>query len=430
MADRKVFDELSGDYEKLIQAVNNPSERNYLLAMNEKRRAMFISKYRFDRNMNPENQSLDSILQLAVNHYRLIDGKYLDETVPVTLPYWSDGIRNTKYTRKQLFIYPDYMDGWYARPFHTDLFFNFIDKNKLFEELYKTPEDLGFIHYWIAKASTPEPFTNQITYDNDYPLSDEILKRMITLAETHPQGKSIDLNLIYLMLANRAFVRGDSATGLNYYRHFDKNNFAGSREKYEYLEKTWFMNQMKDLCVNLAWAGKYPEALDLAERFEKDFEKAFAYIFMAEKIYLDRTDPMAFVYLDSVFSKSKSIDFSQLAFGSNTSMDFRYDLILLLSRIGGRQLNALSNRFLAEIIQANKLGGVINRIWGLAETGNFYLAKSAIPTTLTETEDLITRSFIIWQASRKKEIAEGRQKWTALDEFFSHDSYYVLYRPF
>ncbi len=428
MADRKVFNEMADDYEKLIQATNNPSERNFLLAMNEKRRAMFISKYQYDRRLSPGTDSLNNLLQQAVDHYRLIDIKYLEESVPITLPYYNDGVRNPKYTRRQLFIYPDYMDGWYDRPYHTDLFFNFIDKNNLFEELYKTPEDLGLIHLWIAKAYGLEPSFGEITYDNNYPLSDEILKRVLNLADGHPQGKGIDQNLVCLMLANRAFDHGDTATGLNYYHRFDKNNFAGSREKYEYLEKTWFLNQLKDLCVNLALAGKQAEAVELAEKFENDGEKVFAYIVMAEKVYLTRTDPNAFVYLDSVFSKSNDIDFSQLAF--NGTLDFRNNLILLLSRIGGRQLNAFSNKILAEIIQGRKFDAVIYRVWGLAEDGNFYLAKTAIPSTLTELQDLVVRAFIIWQASRKKELAAGAQKWTAMDEFFTHNNHYIFYRSF
>ena len=430
MANRQVFNDLNDAYEKIINAIKDLSERNFLLAMNEKRRAMLSSKYQFDRNLKPDINSLDKIFQQAVDHYRLIDKKYLEETVPVNVLYWLAGMRNQKYTRRELFIYPDYMDGIYNLPYHTDLFFNFIDKNKLFEELYKTTEDLGTIHLWIATAYRLEPYFGQITYSNNYPISDEILKRVLNLAETHQQGKGIDQNLIVLMLANRAFESGDTATGWKYYQRFDKKNFAASREKYEYLEKTWFLNQLKNLCVNLAKAGKQTEAVELAEKFKQNFEKAYAYIFMAEKIYLDRTDPTAFVYLDSVLSKSKDIDFSQFNFGNdNRTKDFRNNLIQLLSRIGGRQLNSLSDKFLAEIIELNKLGAVSSRVRGLAEDGNFFLAKTSIPYTLTEFEDLVARVNIIWSASRKKELEAGNHKWTAMDEFVSHDRNYIFYRP-
>jgi len=429
LASREVFNALADDYEKLISEMKDPSGRNYFLAMNKKRRAMFISKYQFDRGLKTDLGSLENLLQDAVDHFRLVNKDSLEAEVSVTTSYFGDGIRKRNYKRKHLFIYPDYMEGWFSDTYHSDLFFNFIDKKNLFEEFYKTPEDMAFINFWVAKANEVKPGQAENSFDNIYPLSDATFTRILALAETHPQGKSIDLNLISLILANRAFGRGDVEAGMKYYHRFNKENFAASRDKYEYLEKTFFLNQLKDLCVNLVLAGKQTEAVDLAEKFEKDHEKAFAYIFMAEKLYLKQTDPTAFVYLDSVFSKSKDIDFSQLNFGSSQAIDIRFNLILLMSRIGGKQLNSLSNQFLADIIEQNKFFGVQCRVYGIAEEGNFYRAFTAIPSTLTETEDLSARSLILWQACRKKESGDGLKKWTAMDDFFTHDFNYIFYIP-
>ena len=144
---------------------------------------------------------------------------------------------------------------------------------------------------------------------------------------------------------------------------------------------------------------------------------------------MKQTHPAAFVYLDSVFSKSKEIDFSQFNFGFNQAIDFRYNLILLLSRMGGRPLNFHSNNFLAEIVEQNKFFGVLSRVYGIAEEGNFYRAKTALPSTLTESEELTARSFITWQACRKKESEKGEQKWTAMDEYITHDFNYIFFLP-
>lgn len=431
LAKREVFTALAEDYEKIIDTVKNSSVRNYLMALNKKRRAMFTHKYQFDRGLPSDNVYLDNLLQQAVDHIRLIDKIYLDTAMTaVTLPYYGDGIRNRQYKRRQMLIYPDYMDGWFSWTYHSDLFFKFIDKHNLFEEFYTTPQELGLIHFWIAKANEEKPFSNGgNAFDNNYPISDETLKRILTLAKTHSQGKSLDLNLISLILANRAFNRNDTVAGMEYYHLFNKENFAASRDKYEYLEKTFFLNQLKDICVNLSLAGKQKEAVELAEKFERDGEKAFAYIFMAEKLYLKQTEPTAFVYLDSVFSKSRDIDFSQFNFGANRAIDYRFNLILLLSRIGGKHLNSLSSGFLADIIDENKFDGVISRVYGIAEEGNFYRAKTAIPSTLTESQDLIARAFIVWQACHKREAEKGVQKWKAMDEFIIHDFNYIFYLP-
>jgi hypothetical protein len=430
LARREVFNDLADDYEKLIAGIEDPSQKNYTLAINKKRRAMFTYKYNYDRGLKIDLASLEKLLQEAVDHYRLVNKDSLEVAIPVTLPYYGDGVRNRNYKRKHLFIYPDYMEGWFSWTYHSDLFFNFIDKNNLFEELYTTPADLGMIHFWIAKAYEVKPFVNgDGTYDNNYPVKDETLIRILRLAETHPQRKGLDQNLVCLLLANRAFEKKDTVTAMNYYRRFNKENFAASRDKYEYLEKTFFMNQLKDLCVNLALTGRHDEAVQLAEKFEKDHEKAFAYVFMAEKIYMDQASPLAFVYLDSVFSKSKDVDFSQFNFGANQAIDYRFNLILLLSRIGGKELNAMSNSLLAEIIEGNKFFGTLSTVYGVAEEGNFYRAKTSLPSTLTETEELNARAFILWQACRKKESEEEAKNWAIMDEFITHDFNYIFFVP-
>jgi energy-coupling factor transporter ATP-binding protein EcfA2 len=429
LANRDVFNALADDYEKLIQDVRDPSERNYLLATNKKRRAMFTHKYFYDRGLSADVDQLEGLLEEAVDHHRKVDAGFLDESVSVTLPYFGDGVRIRNYKRRHLFIYPDYMEGWFSWTYHSDLFFNFISKNNLFNELYKTPEDLSFVHFWIAKAFEVKPFHQAKTFDNNFPISDEVLMKIISLSNGHPSGKSLDKNLIYLLLANRAFEKKDTVAGMNYYKGFDLDNFAVSRDKYEYLEKTFFLNQMKNLCVNLADAGKKEEAKQLAEKFEKDIEKTFAYIFMAEKVYMNQVSPDAFVFLDSALSKARGMDYSQFNFGAGQAIDFRFNLILLMSRIGGRELNSLSDFFLMDIIEQNKFNGIISKVYGVAEEGNFYRAFISIPSTLTESEDLISRALILWQACIKKESKEERKRWASMDDFFIHDLNYIYYLP-
>jgi hypothetical protein len=429
MANREVFDELSDDYEKLIAGEKDPSKRNYDLAVNEKRKAMFIDKYDFDRRIEPDTASLNKILLDAVDHFRQVDGKFLDEKISVTLPYYLDGIRKREYRRRDLFIYPDYMEGWFSNTYHSDLFFNFIDQHKLFREFYTTPEEAGYINLWVAKAYNLSPLQENNSFDNDYPLKDETLKRIVALSSELPQGGSLDLNLIYLMLTNRAFDRNDTSEAMKYYHQFNKENFSASRDKYEYLEKTFFLNQLKDLCVNLALAGDQEEATNLAEKFEQNHEKAFAYIFSAEKVYMKRKDPVAFVYLDSVLSKSKDVDFSNFDFGRNQALDYRFNLILLMSRIGGRKLNAMADNFLSDIIEQNKFGGILNHVYGVADEGNFYRARTGLPTTLTETEDLTARSYILWQACRKQDSEKGMLQWKTMDDYLTHDLDYIFFRP-
>ena len=429
LAKREIFNALSDDYEKLISGLTNQSEKNYLLAINKKRRAVYSSKYHFDRGLTPDTVLQDSLLSQAVDHYRKIDTAHLEQSISVTLPYYTDGIRTRQYKRRNLFLYPDYMEGWFSGTFHSDVFFKFLDKNKLFTELYTSPEDLSLIQTWVAKSKEVKPFADLKTYDNNYELSEETLKRVLAVADAHPMGSSFDRNLVNLMLSNRAFSRNDTTEGLYYYSRFNWDRLAASRDLYEYLEKTWFLNQLKELCTNLALAGRQNEAVKLAEQFEKDHEKAFAYIFMAEQVYMKQKSPDAFVYLDSVLAKSADTDFSQFNFGINQAIDFRFNLILLMSRIGGKKLNALSDNYLSDIIEQNKFFGVMSRVYGISEEGNFYRARTAMPSTLTETQELMGRAFIVWQAAKKREMETGEKQWTAMDEYITNDFNYIFYLP-
>ncbi len=429
LARREVFDALADDYEKLIVQIPNASERNYSLAISKKRRAAFTSKYNFDRGIVSDTLKLEGYLDAAVAHYNAVDKSFLEEEIPVTIPYFGDGVRSKNYKRKNLFIYPDYFEGWFSWTYHTDLVFNYFRKKDLFSTLYTSPEDFSMLHYWLAKAYEIKPYITAATFDNYFPLSDAVLKNIIEIADKHPNGNGFDRNLIHLMLANRSFDAGNSEQGMKYFELFSRENFASSRDLYEYIEKSFFLNQMRLLCMNLIEEEKFEEAKNLAERFELEHEKAFAYIFMGEQSFKDNANPIVFEYLDSVFSKSEKIEFATYNYGANQAVDPRFNLILMMSRIGGKQLNNLSDEVLSGIIQDNKFKGVIAQVNGIAEEGNFYRAFRSIPSTLTESEDLLTRSYILWQACKKKETEEESLKWSAMDRFITYDLNYIWYLP-
>ena len=429
LADRELFEKLADRYETMIEAISDPNERNFALAMNKKRRAMFGHKYAFDRRLIPRLDELTRQLDEAVEHFRLVDESFLAEEIPITIPYFGEGVRSIQIKRRNLFIYPDYMEGWFSKTYHSDLFFNYIYRNDLSEEFYTTPEELDMIHLWLAKAYEKKPTIQYIKFDNKYPLPDETHERIYAVIQDHPLGQSFDLNLLNLVMANREFEKGNIEEALNYYARFDANNFQASRDRYEYIETTFFMNQMKDIALNMAVAGYSDLAIEMAERFEAEHEKAYAYIFMAENVYLENQSPQAFVYLDSALTKASRVEFSQFDFGVNRQIDIRQNLILLLSRIGGRELNEISNDVLREIIEDVKFSGISSRVYGVAEEGNFYRALTAMPPTLTESQEIFLQSIILWQAAIEQQTDEEAAQWLPMDRFFTHDYNYIFYLP-
>jgi hypothetical protein len=425
LCDRSVFDAMAEDYDNIADTIANLSERNFTLAVNHKREAMFYTKYWYDRQMPMDEQRLNNWLGQSIDLYAHIDKNYLEGKESSTLIYNGDGVRTRDVKRNDLFIYPDYRDGWFSWTYHTDYFFNYLRKNGLLSSMYKTGADLQLLHFWIAKAYEWKTDISINSYSNTYPLPDEVLKNILTFVDQHSEGKEFDRNLLYLLLSNHAFEKGDTINGIKYYQDLDLQTIQRSSDRYEYLEKIFFLNMMKDLCVNLAAIGKTDDAIAMAEKFSLDEYRIFGYMQMASKVYSQNANPLAFVFLDSVYAKAAKIDFTSL----NPELDSRYGQIKILSQIGSRAINNNADEILRDIPEAGKFDGVVARVTGIAGEGNYYRALTSIPKTLTESQDLECRTMILLQDCRAKESLDGNTKWKAFDNYLDWTKIFVDYIP-
>lgn len=428
MAEENVLMMLAEDYVKEIQKIDNINERNYLMAMHYKRMAMHRHKYYFDRGLSADMNVLNGWLDKSIEYYRLIDIGYLNEITEITYPYYSDGVRTKKLSRKHLLIYPDYMDGWFSSTYHTDLYFNYLVNKNLLLELFTSTEELELITYWIAKAHEfklpsffPPPY-----FDNFYRLSDEVLAKVTSFITNHTRGGAVDLNYLYVIMANREFAKGDTINGLQLARKLNLEQLSRSANRYEYIEKSFFLNRVKELSGHLAAIGNTAFALQLAESYEEDYQKLFCYVYMAEASYLNQ-NPQFFTYLDSAMSLTKSIDFSALPF----QWDARYNLMSLLAKIGGEQMNSMAYEIFRDIPEGPKFFGILRMADGMAAEGNFYRAFTIIPSTLTEEQDLISCVIILWEACKKNEHETDSKKWIAMDYILNGDwNERIYFRPF
>ncbi|WP_373496699.1 hypothetical protein, partial [Aquiflexum sp.] len=231
--------------------------------------------------------------------------------------------------------------------------------------------------------------------------------------ESHPSGDEVDKNLFYLVLANRSFDRADTVKGMEFYRKFDQQAISRSLNKHEYVEKNFFLNMMTQLAANLVQYGKVKESVELVERFPGEAEKAFPYIAMSKRAYKSNSDPQAFVFLDSVSSKTANLDFNSLF----PPLDSRPYFINVLSTIGSQRINSLAREILRDIPEQRKFDAVYQLISGLAREGNYYRALMAIPNNLTESQDLQCRGLILLEASKRRELETGDGRWKELDNF-------------
>ncbi len=426
MAERSIFYALMEDYENEINREASDDERNYLMAMNAKRKAIFIHRYNTSRGVELNRRELENLLEKGVNHFRMISPDYQLGKVSITVPYFTDGVRTRQYSRRELFLYPDYMDGWFDRPFHSNLFYNYLKDNNLLAELYQTQQDLEMIHLWLSKAFEKSPRAELDYHDYDA-LPDQTLVSILDFVASHPQGSQFDTNLPVIVLANRALEYGHADIGLSYFNKLDLEHIQRSYDRYEYLEKTFFLNQMKDLSVNLALAGYADEAIVLAEHMKEQTQRVFSYIAMADHVYKRNASPMVFTYLDSVVSINKRIDFNTIP----DWLDNRFLLVTVLSGIGGRGMNAKALEIMRDFSLNDRIFGTFLMIWGVTKEGNYYRALSAIPPSFTEELDLLCRFAILWEECKKRESATSASEWKAMDEFFLRGTGtdYIFYQP-
>lgn len=225
------------------------------------------------------------------------------------------------------------------------------------------------------------------------------------------------------ILANRAFNAKDSIQGLSYFKKLDLASLPRSYGRYEYLEQTFFLNQIKNLSVNLAMVGKHQEAMELTERVTKDFQRVYNYIFMADNVYKKDTSAMTFVYLDSAYSISSKIDFT------SSPLDSRFNLVYVLSGIGGKLMNAQALEIMRDFNLNEKDDGTLLMIWGVAREGNYYRASTSIPSTFTEDNDLFSRALILWEECKKKESKTSATDLQSMDNFFMWRLEYIFFQP-
>jgi hypothetical protein len=413
------------DYEKELENIKDPPARKYALALNNKRKAMFYAKYWFDRQIPPDEKRLDAWLNESLSLYAQLDKNYLDGTESSTLVYNGDGVRTSDVKRRDLLNYPDYRDGWFSWTFHTDYYFKYLKKNNLLKSVYKTGNDLQLLHYWIAKAYEWKTDISPEEYSNNYKLPDEVLKDILAFADQHPEGAIFDRNLPYLILSNHALEKGDTVEGLRYFHLLDLKNITHSSDKYEYLEKSFFLNMVKDLCGNLAAIGKTKDAIYLAGFINTDEGRIFCYEGMADQVYRENASPDVFIFLDSIYSTSRKVDFTNLSLNS----DCRSGQIKILSEVGNKTLNQQADEILRDIPQQSKFDGIISRVDGISGEGNYYRALTSIPVTLTESQDLICRTIILLEDCRAKERLNHQDDWKAFDRYLDWNTKYINFIP-
>jgi hypothetical protein len=112
------------------------------------------------------------------------------------------------------------------------------------------------------------------------------------------------------------------------------------------------------------------------------------------------------------------------------SDEYRLRFLFLLGNIGGDKVEAGARDMMKEMNQNSKSVGNLMWIWGLANQGNYYKAMTAVPSSFTDTEEMISLIVILNQESRRKERAGEALPWNDVDTNLYQNFEYINYEPF
>jgi hypothetical protein len=310
------------------------------------------------------------------------------------------------------------MDGWFANTFHSDLFFNHADKSGRLGTQFNTPDELNLLHYWISNSNMFRIADTEGT--NYYELPASTLERVLQVVGQHPQGKDFDRNLPALMLANQYFAAGDTTNGIRCARLYVPDQFLRSVSKYEYTEKGWLTNLVLQLSAHLACAGHHDEAKTVAESLDRQIDLFYGYWHTAVELYKRDYDPASFIYLDSALSKAKTLVPEQLQF----ALDFRDELLYTYGMIGGSDLSQTALELIRDLPDGGaKFNGILFFYGAQLQNDNYFGAFDAMPTDLTEQQELRYCQVLLNQICERREKLAGETLWDFLHVKFLIDFY-------
>ncbi len=419
LLDRSVYQQLCEDFTKEIQKVPDTDERNYLMAMQLKRQAVMTHKYNYDRGITSDTAQLNQWLDQAWEYYSKVKSEYLEGIATLNYPYWGDGVRAHQWPRKWVFLYPDYMDGWFADTYHSDLFFKHADRHGWIGKFYQSDADYDLLHYWISNGLMFYFDYNDIANYMEIPLA--TMERVIQVVKGH--DRDFDINLIALAMATRYYEKGDTANGLRTTKLYRPDQFLKSVSKYEYMEKTWLTNLVMLLTAHLAVNHQLDEALVIAESPHRPIDKFYAYWYASLRSYATDYNPSSFTLLDSALSKIKGLPIEQF----QGALDYRDELLQSNGMIGGSTLNERSLELIRDLPDGQpKLLGRIGHSQGRVHGGNYYEAWQAMPNNLTDGQEMIYCNNILDRICEYQEKRSGDKTWAFLHRYSEP---YIFFYP-
>ncbi len=298
-------------YREIIESTSSsPDQRNFLLALTYKEEGILMAILNYYKNNGKEYN--DSSFDKALSLYQSVSQGYQNEMMPIID---ISGSENALLPRRMYFIYPDIKMPFHpAQPrgyFHfyfSDVFMDYILRHDLISRFYPGPAELRSVNLWLSSFNT-NSINLPAFLNND--AREEVLKNIHLALEKNPNGKSIDLNWLYLYLGKDEQDSGRLDEMLSYYAKIEPAEiFNVLRDKdFGGFTRDQSFRMIAVTIEGYIKTGHLKEANALAAMFKNPVNRSSLYAYAAVELLKEKFDPKKVQpVIDSATKEMESVE--------------------------------------------------------------------------------------------------------------------------
>jgi energy-coupling factor transporter ATP-binding protein EcfA2 len=291
-AKKELIFSLFDKYRDVVEkTVNDPNEKNYLLALANKDQGI-ITAFKNLEQINAPSPTF--WFDKAFENYNRISPAYLSEQTTAVGRTLTD---NFPVDRSFAFLYPDMRFNFavieprnYVFSYFSDAFLSYILDKGLFKTLYSGAKELRYINRWLTDHG-PEIYMPSGSIRK--PISLETLSKVDKEIDELGLRSVSDLNYLYLYLGKAHKDIGDYEEAA---RHYEKLNHQIIFNLLRNQDQQFWANNQSFWLIAHAVEGflrvdNFNEAYKLIRLFNFEINRSSLYAYSAELLLLDKTKP-------------------------------------------------------------------------------------------------------------------------------------------
>jgi len=417
-SDNALLEFFFNKYREIVKStITDPNAKNFKLALSYKDEGIIRQRKLEVAGLDSPKEANIKYFDRAVELYRSVDPRYLNEEIEMVELSVND---NMVQARKFLFLYPDVRTQFHPnepRLFHyfftSGSFLEYILEKNLFDELYKTGNELKYFELFFRDYHFVET-------DLAYTASKRIPYEVLSALEKKLDGVRAyqygNLEFLYLRLGYEASLRGEKEKCIYYYSRLNTDKL-----------KTLFVNSFNSnfafryVAYAVSDLVKYDNPV-LAEKLVRIFEsatnKSSVYAYAASNLQWEGiNDARVSMLIDS--AKQQILKISNLT-------TVQPNRLYLANALAMRNSSGdIDEAYMTLKNVELKLEGIAWICRSMASRGNLYEATQNIPDNISATDIKAFAWNIIVGYEEGIKIGIEKPEWNQFD----NDRLYEFYRP-